>query len=63
MDDNIIQQGQIRRTIETYFTEEKIYFDKEIRVRSLFLIDEVKKDREEEGGKGIYARMFEECYE
>lgn len=29
---------------------------------SLFFIDEVKKYRTEDGGKGIYAQMFEECY-
>jgi type III restriction enzyme len=28
----------------------------------LFFIDEVKKYRAEDGGKGIYAEMFEECY-
>lgn len=29
---------------------------------SLFFIDEVKKYRNPEGGKGIYAQMFEELY-
>ena len=63
VDDNIIKRAQIRRTIEAHFTKEKMYFDKGIKVLSLFFIDEVKKYREEDGGKGIYARMFEECYE
>lgn len=29
---------------------------------SLFFIDEVKKYRAEDGGKGIYAQMFENLY-
>lgn len=33
-----------------------------IKVLSLFFIDEVKKYRQEDGSKGIYAEMFEECY-
>ena len=63
VDENIIKRAQIRRTIEAHFTKEKMYFDKGIKVLSLFFIDEVKKYREEDGGKGIYASMFEECYE
>ena len=34
-----------------------------IKVLSLFFIDEVKKYRLEDGSKGIYAQMFEECYQ
>lgn len=38
------------------------YTEKGIKVLSLFFIDEVKKYRGPEGGKGIYAQMFEELY-
>lgn len=62
VDENIIKRAQIRRTIEAHFTKEMMYHKKGIKVLSLFFIDEVKKYREEDGGKGIYARMFEECY-
>lgn len=62
VDENIIKRAQIRRTIEAHFTKELMYFDKGIKVLSLFFIDEVKKYRAEDGGKGIYAQMFEECY-
>lgn len=34
-----------------------------IKVLSLFFIDEVGKYRTAQGEKGIYATMFEECYE
>ncbi len=36
--------------------------EKGIKVLSLFFIDEVAKYRTAESGKGIYAKMFEECY-
>jgi type III restriction enzyme len=38
------------------------YFEKGIKVLSLFFIDEVGKYRTSEGEKGIYAEMFEDCY-
>jgi type III restriction enzyme len=38
------------------------YLDKGIKVLSLFFIDDVGKYRTTEGFKGIYAKMFEECY-
>lgn len=38
------------------------YTGKGIKVLSLFFIDEVKKYRAEDGGKGIYTQMFEELY-
>lgn len=63
VDENIIKRAQIRRTIEAHFTKELMYIDKGIKVLSLFFIDEVKKYRAEDGGKGIYAQMFEECYQ
>lgn len=62
MDENIIKRAQIRRTIEAHLIKERMYFDKGIKVLSLFFLDEVKKYRTEDGDKGIYAQMFEECY-
>lgn len=63
IDENIVKRAQIRRTIETHFQKELRYLEKGIKVLSLFFIDEVKKYRTPEGGKGPYAAMFEECYE
>ena len=62
IDENIIKRAQIYRTIETHLQKELRYHDKGIKVLSLFFIDEVKKYRTETGEKGIYAQMFEECY-
>ena len=62
MDENILKRAQIRRTIEAHFDKELCYLDKGIKVLSLFFIDEVAKYRTVEGEKGIYAKMFEECY-
>lgn len=62
VDENVIKRAQIRRTIEAHFTKEMMYHKKGIKVLSLFFIDEVKKYREDDGSKGIYAQMFEECY-
>lgn len=62
IDENIIKRNQIKKTIETHLTKELIYLKKGIKVLSLFFIDEVKKYRTPEGDKGLYAKMFEECY-
>jgi type III restriction enzyme len=62
VDENIIKRAQIRRTIEAHLDKELRYTEKGIKVLSLFFIDEVKKYRTEDGSKGIYAQMFEECY-
>lgn len=62
IDDNIIKRAQIRRTIEAHFDKELRYTQKGIKVLSLFFIDEVKKYRAEQGGKGLYAEIFEEIY-
>ena len=62
IDENIIKRAQIYRTIEAHLEKELRYHDKGIKVLSLFFIDEVKKYRTETGEKGIYAQMFEECY-
>ncbi len=62
IDENIIKRSQIYHTIRTHLDKELRYFDKGIKVLSLFFIDEVKKYRQEDGTQGIYARFFEECY-
>jgi type III restriction enzyme len=62
VDENLIKRAQIRRTIQAHFDKELLYYDKGIKVLSLFFIDEVAKYRTPDGGKGIYAQMFEECY-
>lgn len=63
VDENIIKKAQIRRTIETHLDKELRYLDKGIKVLSLFFIDKVEKYRHEDGAPGIYAKMFEECYQ
>ena len=62
VDENIIKRAQIYKTIEFHLEKELRYFEKGIKVLSLFFIDEVKKYRTETGEKGVYAQMFEECY-
>lgn len=62
VDDLIIKKAQIYRTIEVHLEKELMYYKKGIKVLSLFFIDEVKKYRTETGEKGIYAEIFEECY-
>ncbi|MCY9664888.1 hypothetical protein M5X11_07945 [Paenibacillus alginolyticus] len=62
IDETLIKQAQIRRTIEAHLDKELRYTEKGIKVLSLFFIDEVKKYRAEDGGKGVYAQMFEEIY-
>lgn len=61
--ENIVKKAQIRRTIETHLDKELRYLDKGIKVLSLFFIDKVDKYRHEDGTPGIYATMFEECYQ
>ena len=63
VDEDAIKRAQIRRTIETHLEKELRYCDMGIKVLSLFFIDEVAKYRTAEGEKGLYAKMFEECYE
>ncbi len=62
IDEEILKRTQIYRTIEAHFDKELRYFEKGIKVLSLFFIDEVKKYRTEDGEQGIYAKLFEECY-
>ena len=63
VDENILKEAQIRRTIQTHLDKELRYTEKGIKVLSLFFIDEVKKYRTADGEKGMYAEMFERCYE
>ncbi len=62
VDENIVKRAQIKRTVETHLDKEMRYNDKGIKVLSLFFIDKVDKYRHEDGTRGIYAKMFEECY-
>lgn len=62
VDENLLKRTQIRRTIEAHFDKELRYLERDIKVLSLFFIDEVGKYRTVDGDKGIYAQMFEECY-
>ena len=62
VDENIIKEAQIKRTIKAHFDKELRYREKGIKVLSLFFIDEVKKYRTPDGEKGIYAQMFERAY-
>ena len=62
IDENIIKEAQIKRTIRAHLDKELRFRDKGIKVLSLFFIDEVKKYRLPDGSKGIYAEMFERCY-
>lgn len=58
------KREMIKRTIEAHLDKEKLYIAKKIKVLSLFFIDEVSKyrDYDHEDTKGIYAKIFEECY-
>lgn len=62
IDDNLIKREQIRKTIEIHLDKELLLNNRGIKVLSLFFIDKVEKYRTEDGGMGIYAKMFEECY-
>ena len=62
IDENIIKEAQIKKTIRIHLDKELRYLDHGIKVLSLFFIDEVKKYRTPEGEKGPYAEMFERCY-
>lgn len=60
-----IRRIQIRETIKAHFDKEKQLFAQDIKVLSLFFIDEVVKyrDYDQADEKGEYARVFEEEYE
>jgi type III restriction enzyme len=60
-----IRRIQIRETIKAHLDREKQLFGQDIKVLSLFFIDEVVKyrDYDQADEKGEYARIFEEEYE
>ncbi|MDT8376073.1 MAG: DEAD/DEAH box helicase family protein [Mariprofundaceae bacterium] len=60
-----IRRIQIRETIKAHFEKEQKLFAQDIKVLSLFFIDEVAKYRDysQADEKGEYARIFEEEYE
>lgn len=60
-----IRRIQIRETIKAHLEKERQLFGLNIKVLSLFFIDEVAKYRDygAEDEKGLYARVFEEEYE
>lgn len=62
IDDSLIKREQIRKTIEIHLDKELMLNRRGIKVLSLFFIDKVEKYRTEDGGMGIYAQIFEECY-
>ncbi len=65
-DEYAFRRVQIRETILSHLQKEKQYFDKGIKVLSLFFIDSVEKyrlyDADGEATLGEYARIFEEEY-
>lgn len=65
-DEYAFRRVQIRETILSHLQKEKQYFDKGIKVLSLFFIDSVEKyrlyDANGEAAPGEYARIFEEEY-
>ncbi len=65
IDEDLIKKEQIKRikrTIEQHLEKELIYTDLGIKILSLFFIDKVDNYRLDSGEKGVYAKMFEECY-
>ena len=63
VDEMLVKRQQIKRTIEFHLEKELRYHGKGIKVLSLFFIDEVANYRGVDGENGIYAQMFEECYD
>ena len=66
MDALAVQREMIRRTIREHLDKEKRLCPQDIKVLSLFFIDEVAKYRSYDADgntvKGGYARIFEEEY-
>ncbi|MEA3359682.1 MAG: DEAD/DEAH box helicase family protein, partial [Thermodesulfobacteriota bacterium] len=66
INETALRRIQIREAIKAHFEKEQVLFHKDIKVLTLFFIDEVAKYRvynesgEEEGGQ--YAKIFEEEY-
>ena len=64
VNENDIRRIQIRETVKAHLDKEKQLFSQDIKVLSLFFIDEVKKyrDYDQKEDKGKYAREFEREY-
>ena len=66
IDDRVVKEQQIRKTIEEHLNKELILNRQGIKVLSLFFIDRVANYRyyDEEGKphKGVYAQLFEKNY-
>ena len=66
IDESVFKRAQIRRTIEKHLEKEQMFLRSglDIKVLSLFFIDEVKRyrDYEADDKKGEYARWFDEIY-
>lgn len=67
VDDIALKRAQIRMTIDEHLKKERKYVKNNIKVLSLFFIDDVSKYRlyDDNGNeqKGIYAKIFEEEYQ
>lgn len=64
--DEQLRRIQIREAIASHFEREQALFSREIKVLSLFFIDEVANYRLSDDGtsaNGIYAKIFEEEYQ
>ncbi|OOB78793.1 MAG: type III restriction endonuclease subunit R [Epulopiscium sp. Nuni2H_MBin001] len=61
IDDDIIKEQQIYKTVEEHLDKELRYINKGIKVLSLFFVDKVANYRVAEG-KGKYAIIFERAY-
>ncbi len=65
LDEPAMRRIQIREAVKAHFEKEMMLFSKDIKVLTLFFIDEVAKYRQyDENGEqpGEYARIFEEEY-
>lgn len=64
VDEEHVRRIQIREAIASHLEKERLMYHKDIKVLSLFFIDEVAKyrDYKEPDTKGEYARIFEEEY-
>ena len=65
VNESALRRMQIRETVKAHFEKEQQLFDQNIKVLSLFFIDEVAKyrDYDADDDKGEYARVFEEEYD
>ncbi|MFM2008039.1 MAG: hypothetical protein RLZZ09_3694, partial [Pseudomonadota bacterium] len=64
VDESTLRRIQIREAIKAHFDKEQALFQQDIKVLTLFFIDEVAKYRDYSAPdeKGEYARLFEEEY-